>query len=89
MEFILKENGSERVKMSELKIFNQPTGNLIQTIDFESSKFAMGNVSTIIYTNVQYTEDGFFIWKDVGMMGKEIYYDWNSVAGKYELQSNK
>ena len=78
--------------MTTLKIIRKQDGSVFQTLSFEDYFDDVGNVSTIIYDNVEQigaaeASNGFILWCDVGRMGG--YYDvtFNATTNRFEIAS--
>jgi hypothetical protein len=72
-------------RMANLKIYDKKAKSLLQKINFEKYEIRFGNVSTVIYNNIWYSEKGFWIWTDLGRSGSEVEYIWDYKTGKYRL----
>lgn len=84
-EYAYDPDNDSRGRMVCLKIYDKKTDSLFQNIDFSNCAVSMGNVSTSIHTNVSITENGFWIWADVGKMGTEIDFRIKGEKNRYEL----
>ena len=76
--------------MTALKIVRKQDGSVFQTLSFEDYFHDVGNVSTIIYDNVEQigtdeVSNGFILWCDVGRMGG--YYDvtFDAAINRFEI----
>jgi hypothetical protein len=84
-EYVYNPHIDERGRMKCLKVYNKRTDTLIQVIDFTEYSVPIGNVSTPIYNNISITHEGFWIWANLGPMGTEVYFTFNSKQNYYEI----
>ncbi|SIT32295.1 hypothetical protein SAMN05421788_11179 [Filimonas lacunae] len=84
-----KAASEDRVQMDQLKILNKKTNAIVQVIDFSKVETTTGNVITIIYNNVEISDDNkdLQIWNSAGRMGSILHAHFNSATGKYQLNT--
>jgi hypothetical protein len=86
-----KEAGEERAHMDQLKIISKKDNTLFQIIDFSSVESQTGNIKTIIFDNVEITDDKkkeFVVWNDAGRMGGLLTVKFNPKLNKFKLNPN-
>ncbi|WP_103867319.1 hypothetical protein [Aquimarina sp. I32.4] len=85
-----KTKDDQRVRMKELKIINKQNDLVFQVLNFNNLEYAVGNVVTIIYQNIEvndFINKKLDIWCDVGRMGGwfTINYHKNKFISNYKL----
>lgn len=74
-------------KMIFLKIHNKSNNSLFQIMDFSKYSVPMGNVSTPIHANVSITENGFWVWANIGKMGAEVEFLFDKKKNRYKISA--
>jgi hypothetical protein len=83
-----KKEGQDKAQMDYLQIIRKKDNVLFQTIDFSAIETTTGNVSTIIYENVEITDlktKSVTVWNNIGKMGGYLTIRFNAKTQKFKL----
>ena len=83
-----KTAGDTKARMDKLQVISKKNNTVFQTIDFSKIETPTGNVSTIIYNNVEVVDSKaniIQVWNDVGRMGGQLTISFNNKAQKFIL----
>lgn len=83
-----KKIGSGKAQMDRLKILRKKDNTIYQIIDFSKADVPAGNVSTIIFDNVEITnrkKKEFTVWADTGRTGGLFTITFNLKSQKFTL----
>lgn len=83
-----KKKNNDQTQMDKLKIINKDDNTVFQTIDFSKIKTVTGNIRTIIFDNVEITDNKkkeLIVWNDIGRMGGYLIIRFNAKTNKFKL----
>lgn len=83
-----KKKYSDTVQMDRLKIINKKDNTVFQTIDFSEIETLTGNIRTIIFDNVEITDNKkkeLIVWNDIGRAGGYLIIKFDAKANRFEL----
>ncbi|CAI2768780.1 hypothetical protein [Flavobacterium collinsii] len=86
-----KKSNHDKAQMDKLKIIHKKDNTVFQTIDFSRIKTLTGNIRTIIFDNVEITDNKkkeLIVWNDVGRMGGYLTITFNAKTNKFKLDPN-